>query len=1257
MQHTPPQTETSSIPPVRIKLFGHLSVTWGASEISAFAYDKVRALLGYLAATPGVHHRREAIADLLWPEASAEAARNNLRRAVFELRRIFIPLQVMPIVSDRHSLGFEHSPRVSVDFADFLEGPCTPPSSPEAAALRARQIELYRARLLDGLHVPDSLEFNYWLQSRREAMHQHALGLLDGLVTYHRGQGSFELAIGHARRKVELEPWIEANYCQLMQLHADNGNIGRALQVFNDCQSYLQRELGLEPEGDTMDFARRLRRQYSSLGEAATRPTMERNPLTILACRILVPQPPGIESCFPALSLARAACADIAQLRNGRLFAMHSTLLVAFFGYPTPREQAPREAIDAALDMRAKLGSIGEMEGIGAKITVHGGWGLLDENYLLPDASGELLQHALSMLDPAKAGEIRVTASVFESAASLFEATLAEPGVYLVQGRAGWQRFASAAPRQTPLVGRRQEMKFLLSQWQLALGSGFAMTHVSGEPGIGKSCLVSAFSRQVKVKCGSVLLLRCLADEEYTPYYPIAAGLQQYLDVQPYLPAGQRLEILRHRLSATTSLEKHLPVMSRLLGLPSAMDAITDPFQLRHAMEQAITNLFDALSAGKPMLIVLEDLHWADPETHALLRASGKWHAHGHHTPQLIVTSSRHPEVIAQYVPHLALSPLSPEESRELANVAGDGRLPPERLAEIARRGDGVPLYIEQLVRCIEDQDAETVVPDTLRDLLAARIASQGEHRKVAQAAAVIGRDFDLELLSALWGEAAEQLQAGLVALNAHGLIQLLGQSASFRHALIRDAAYLSLTLDDRRTMHLRLTRVLQSQFPELVEQRPELVAKHLSEARDAGAAKSWLAAAGQAAGLSMQDQANHFFERGIEALTLVPDPVRRNDLEFRLQVGRGNALIALKGYGNAASREAYARALSLIGQLSGDSEIFRVLWGLWLGGRSIDATEHPLTFAHRLAEAARNSDDPGMRLQVNYAYGNNHFWLGCHDEARRHLETAVRLAPLSESADLIASYGEHSGISAMAFLCWVDWVQGKPDNARQRATETVAAARAIGHAHSTCFALAFTAVLYRYLRLPGPAREFGQELAELANTHGLRLWQASAAAILGWAAAVTGDESGLQAIRAAIAGARQAMPSVTCTFLAFLADALHALGRLDEADMVIDESIDTAHKVKDFYLLPEFHRLKGEIALGHNPQAPAAARQLFEQGLALANEQGARILALRLASSLARLVEPEAARILLDEHCRSISGGDDLPDLRAAREMLAALG
>ncbi len=233
-----------------IRMLGPFQVSLDGEPVSGFASDKVRALLAYLALSPDRPHRREALAGLLWPEFPERSARSSLRNALANLRQV--------IGDGAASPPFLHSTRQTIQFngqsdywldADAFEDLLA--LLPSMSVQLEQAVSLVQGPFLDGFTLADAAPFEEWLLLRREYFCRRVVEALDRLAAIHEGHGAFELALAHARRRVELEPWQEEGQRQLMRLLARSGQRCQALDRYEKLCRSLQEELGAEPLAET----------------------------------------------------------------------------------------------------------------------------------------------------------------------------------------------------------------------------------------------------------------------------------------------------------------------------------------------------------------------------------------------------------------------------------------------------------------------------------------------------------------------------------------------------------------------------------------------------------------------------------------------------------------------------------------------------------------------------------------------------------------------------------------------------------------------------------------------------------------------------------------------------------------------------------------------------------------------------------------------------------------------------------------------
>ena len=281
-----------------LRFLGSFEVRLDEGPALAFPYDKVRALLAYLALEPA-EHPREALAQLLWPELEAEQARANLRRCVFDLRRCLGPAGADWIGGGHRALRLSPQALARFDVPAFERSASAVVISPEELALRLeQQLALYSGPLLNGLSLPDASEFEAWLQARRDALHRRALALLEELITHHEQRHETARALQHARRAIELEPWRESLQRSCMRLLARHSPEA-ALAHFDTFERQLEQELGVRPSPETVQLAEQIQRQCQSQAPAgAERPArVERRRLVVLVAELDLLHQIGRASC------------------------------------------------------------------------------------------------------------------------------------------------------------------------------------------------------------------------------------------------------------------------------------------------------------------------------------------------------------------------------------------------------------------------------------------------------------------------------------------------------------------------------------------------------------------------------------------------------------------------------------------------------------------------------------------------------------------------------------------------------------------------------------------------------------------------------------------------------------------------------------------------------------------------------------------------------------------------------------------------
>lgn len=1273
----------TSSPRLQLRLLGGFALDRDGKPCK-LAYEKGRALLAYLAMEPARTHTRSSLASMFWPDLAHDAALANLRQVLHSLRQTLNAASPAPplLQVDRESVRLDADTGLAVDAVEFSAAPSPCPATPDPSqcvpclACMESLARLFGGEFMDGFALPESPDFDEWLQVQREALHLHALGRLVRLSDCHERMGSCDKSLPFAQHFLELEPWNEEGLRRVMRLLALNGQRANALAQYEAFCRTLKKDLGVLPADETHMLAERIRRGELSSerrrmadalpAAALPLPAAERRQVTVLYCELVSV---GVDDPDEALALLRepqARCSEIIRGKSGYLVQIRGGSLLAYFGYPQATENAARMAVQAALEATRTA-----FAGLELRASVHTGMVISGDRHV-PDAIGATSGLAIRLRQLADCGEVAISAATQRLVAGYFDCiSLGQqtlPGatrpleVFRVNRESGARDRLEAASALTPLIGRQREIASLSALWRETLAGKGSVVLLQGEAGIGKSRLVLALKDTIPDQAARVRELRCVPEHSQSPFHPLTALFGFTLAFSSEDSPAAKFDKLAAYVE--TNYPKNDPdavaLLARMLGLPVRApyrEPASSPQQQRERTLAILLDRLCMIAARQPILLVVEDLHWADPSTLELLDLLIR---RRHDVPILTVLAARpefKPSWDENLVPTLTLKALNEADTAVLIKAVAPA-IQPASIPRIVERADGIPLFAEELAREIAATDQPTI-PTTLHDLLMARLDGMGEAKTVAQLAAAIGREFSVDLLRKIAPFDDPSLKTLLGQLRDAGLLLgNMGRSMHFRHSLIRDAAYQSQTRDERAATHRRIGAALETAGAGI---RPEVLALHWAaggEAREAVAC--WIAAGKLASQHSASQEALAHFKSGLALVEALPAGPERLRMELDLQIGLGSAATATQGYASAEGAAAYARAMALCSWQESGPEMFPAIWGLWAGTSSRDGYPHALELAQRLLRMAHQSGDPTHVAQSHFAVADTLYWQGEFHAAREHLEHAMAAYLPAHHKRHVADFGEDAGVTSAAYLSWVLWFFGFPDQARETSRQAVALARQLGHPYSLAYALTFAAILHCRLRQPATALALAEETLELASQHGFSLWQIGAILSRGWAQVMQGRREGIESLQQCVDATRAAMGGVTLVVLEPLVDAYNALGMADAARTMSDEALAIGGAIGDHHIEAELHRLKGESLLGIANPDEAQAAACFRRALDISKGQRAKSLELRAAMSMARLWlkqnKPDDARRVLDGVYRDFTEGVDTPDLQDARAILDSL-
>lgn len=968
--------------------------------------------------------------------------------------------------------------------------------------------------------------------------------------------------------------------------------------------------------------------------------------------------------------------------------------LLVYFGYPRAHEDDAARAVRAGLQIVEAVHGLPSAEPLRVRIGIHTGMAVMGDigsgdGGEAMAAVGETPNVAARLQGLADPGAVVLSDATHRLLGGAYDcARLGARPLRGITGTVGawralrerppWEMPRPAVASETaPLVGRAREAARLARHWRQAAAGEGRIVLVRGEPGIGKSRLVRAFEAGHGLGPHLRLKARGVEFHRNSAFHPVAELLHRLLRVDAEVSEPERFERLRSVLLAHGLPDDGPLLLAPLLGIdvPEDLDPrrVRAPERVRQDTLRALLALVARLASERPLLLIVEDLHWIDASTLEWLdRLMEVAPAH-----RMLVILTARPELGPRWtdrpgVDTLTLSRLGHRAVERIVSAVARQPLPPEIVTEIANRTDGVPLFVEELTKMLRDaelvpKDGGTdapraalpprAIPASLQDSLIARLDRLPAGRHTAQLASVIGRRFSYALLRQVAGLEETGLRRDLAALVDAELLLRRGEPPdaryTFRHALVQDAAYGTLLRETRREYHERIAGVLEGQ----PGTAPEVLAHHYGRAgQTAAAVRYWQQAGEEASRRLAYVEAIGHFDAAIRLLPELPDAPGRQQLELSLLTAMGVPLVAAKGYGAPEVEDCYTRAHALCLALDARAGLFPAVRGLW-NLRLVRAELDPAReLSGQLLELASGDGDPGKQVAAHRAVGVTMFKRGEYADAAEHFRRAIGAYDPALHAALAPEHGADPCVVCLAYLGTTTWALGHPDQALGHVQEALALARRLGHDLSVAVALTTASRFHQVRGEPVRVREHATAVIALSEELGLPYWQALGTTLLGWAMAQEGDpRGGIAAIQRGRKALRDTGAGLIEPWnLAALADAHRRADEPATALRLLAEALALAEATGERWWLAELHRLAGEctVELG-GPGAVAEAVACFRRALGVARRQRARSLELRAATSLVRLTAGEAERALLAEVFASFAEGFDTPGVQEARAAL----
>ena len=1041
-----------------------------------------------------------------------------------------------------------------------------------------------------------------------------------------------------------------------------------------------------------------------------TMPNAERRQLTVMFCDLVGSTALAArldpEEMHQVIRSYQEACSAIVPTYDGFLARFLGDGVLVYFGYPRAHEDDAERAVRAGLDMLAAVSQLRTPDGdtLSARVGIATGTvvvgelvgtGVAQERSVVGDAPN-LADRIKSLAEP---GTVAIAASTRRLVGELFE--LRDLGQHPLKGYAdpvrAWavigeahaeSRFdAVRSSRLTDFVNREREVEFLLGCKKLAWQGKGQVVLVIGEPGIGKSRLAAVISEHVADEPHTRLRYQCSPYHSGSALFPFTTFIARAAGIKDEDTPERCLDKLEAALGLmTTTGDLTVPLFAALLSIP--VGNRYPPLHLSAAQQRrqtftALVDQFEFQARQRPLLVIIEDLHWADATTLEFLALAAE---RLERLPVLAILTSR-PELEPGWKGARKASTLSigrldrPESLAMVRSIAGQS-FPEQHVAMIVERTDGIPLFIEELSKAvvevgvvggkIDEQQfagllAPLSVPMALRGSLMARLDRLSPVKDVAQIGAAIGREFSFALLHAVAATDETALKAALVQLETAGLIVSTGAATNatyvFKHALVQEAAYESLLKSRRLVLHGRIAEAIRDSFPDIAGKEPEVVARHFTQAGIADAAIEWWQQAGeQALRRSAYVEAISHLTAALTLAEATPASAPRQRMLLRLHVAHGQALIAQKGYAAPETTAAFVRARELAAGIDDITERLSVYYGLWVGGNTRGELAPMLEMADALLREAEGRPGTSVAVIAHRIFGSTCTFQGDFVTAKQHLEKALATYTPERDAPLAYRFGQDVGVAAECYLAVTLWPLGEVDRAHRVAASAIERAQRSGHPPTMAYVHAYMCVLEVFSGVPAHVAPHAEALVAFGNQHGMQWWLSTGIFFRGWTRWHAGQrETGLADMRQGMALSRQhGLTSAPPLYYALIAEAEEGEGRTDEAVALLGELFAVIELSGERWIEAEAHRQRGNLLRRRGAENFAQAEAAFLTALDTARRQKAPVFELRAALDLARLYndldQQRRARECLEPVLLGLPEGLKLREVEQARDLLLGL-
>ena len=837
----------------------------------------------------------------------------------------------------------------------------------------------------------------------------------------------------------------------------------------------------------------------------------------------------------------------------------------------------------------------------------------------------------------------------------------------------------------TPLVGRELEIELLLDRWRQAQEGEGQVVLLSGEPGIGKSRVMSTLRERLTAQGAQAVRFQCSPYHINSAFYPSIDNFERVLKFSRDESPESKLD----KLEALIVKQFARPLtdvrfIASLLSIPcdERYGAITmTPQRFKDETLRTLVDLTEAAARKHPRVMLYEDAHWADPtslEVLDLLIDRVK-------TFPLLIVLTHRPEFQPKWDSHghvtaLNLSKLTRAQSGAIVDKLTQGKeLPAGLLDQILNKTDGVPLYVEELTKSIlESGELKAVgnhydyagaarsvtIPATLRDSLTARLDRSPAAKEIAQIGAAIGREFGYELIAAVAPHSKTDLDSALNQLTESGLAFRRGTppeaTYAFKHALVQDAAYDSLLKSRRQTLHAKIAQALERN---VTDTTPEVLAHHFTQAGlNERAVPYWLAAGRRSLSRPALPEAVSHLTTALTLNAQLSPSIQRDRQELSIRLALGTAYFALLGWVAIEVVQILEPARELARRLGDNEKLLPILYYVWMHYGMRCEYRKAFAAADEIAEVGRATADSKAVVTAHMARACARTWVGEFQDARRIGAELLHVYDFDRHSSLAQIYNHDPKCLTLVWAGLWLWALGYPDQSREACLEQLSHARRVGQPFNLLWGLSGGTMGLLLRGDTDLVRKWLEEIRHIGQEQAMPIAELLQSWWGGYTSIAEGKyEQGYAELAPGIrhwrdTGGVHLVPYANMN----LALALKAMGRVEEAVILIDDALEvienTGHRMHE----AEVHRIKGELLLEGSLLSPGSATESFLKALGVARSQQAKGWELRAAMSLARLWKSQGKRKdaydLLAPVYNWFTEGFDTKDLIDAKALLEEL-